>query len=219
MFTFSETIAYFSFVVGCMRAGYTVFALSPRNNPPAVTHLLEKVGATHICVSGQPALKGLCAASLAGLSKKIPVLDMPEYDTLYTGAEFVAFPKQTYDRKAPAVILHSSGKRFLSIMYAQSEMLISELGLGSTSFPKPIIRTHEALVEPGRTPCTSFPLSSTKVILLIFSVSRVRRRAHDRCSIQRTCLARLPRIRRYQRTIHPPSTHIHLPTDVSPPSI
>src|SRR6202034_3963513 len=38
----TDTITYFFFMVGILRAGFTVFPISPRNNPPAIAHLLKK---------------------------------------------------------------------------------------------------------------------------------------------------------------------------------
>lgn len=102
-----------------MRAGFTVFPISPRNSPEAIAHLLKKSAARHLMVSGEPMLQRLAATSLELLRAdghpEIPVSNMPQFEELYpqdcSHTEFKYYPAVKFDLHAPAFILHSSGKR------------------------------------------------------------------------------------------------------------
>ncbi|TFY80855.1 hypothetical protein EWM64_g3157 [Hericium alpestre] len=123
----SDTITYFTTEVGILRAGFTVFPISPRNSPEAIAHLLKKTNARHLLVGGEPILQKLSAATLQLLAKDeeakldLTVSPMPVFEQVYppnaSELEFTRYPNIKYDLKTHALILHSSG---------------------STSFPKPI---------------------------------------------------------------------------------
>ena len=51
-------------MAGIIRAGHTVFPISPRNSAPAVAHLLTKTGTQHVFVGPESALQDLAAMSL-----------------------------------------------------------------------------------------------------------------------------------------------------------
>ncbi|KAJ8690287.1 hypothetical protein PTI98_011728 [Pleurotus ostreatus] len=119
----SDTITYFTTVVGMLRAEIIVFPVSPRNSPPAVAHLLRRTQPTHVLVSVETPIKELVNEALELLrsenEEKIPVVaPMPVFEQLYTDEPFQPLPPRTRDLDSTRIIVHSSG---------------------STSFPKPII--------------------------------------------------------------------------------
>jgi long-subunit acyl-CoA synthetase (AMP-forming) len=128
----TDTVTYVTTEVGILRAGFTVFAISPRNSPEAIAHLLKKTGARHLLVGGEPILQKVAATSLELLRAEghpeTPASTMPRLEDLYphdsSHDEFKFYPKVKFDLDATALILHSSG---------------------STSFPKPIVWSHRGL--------------------------------------------------------------------------
>ncbi|KAI0062574.1 acetyl-CoA synthetase-like protein [Artomyces pyxidatus] len=127
----TDTVSYVTVEVGIMRAGFSVFPISPRNSPEAVAHLLRETGTRHLLVSGEPMMQGLASAALKILHKELgselelTTAAMPQFEEIYTEAvvrgEFQRYPTVSYDFNAAFLIMHSSG---------------------STSFPKPIRWSH-----------------------------------------------------------------------------
>lgn len=103
-----------------MRAGFTVFAISPRNSPEAVAHLLLKTEATFLLVSPEPSIGALAEAGLRILQSsgtEISMDHMPTFEDLFSSARdanFVAYPSVSFDMNSTALILHSSGTHFRS---------------------------------------------------------------------------------------------------------
>lgn len=101
--------------MGCLRAGYTVFAISPRNSSEAVAHLLSQTDVAFVFVSQEPSMVALAEAALKILQDSghaVPMGSMPSFEDLSFAAskdDFAQFPQITYDMDAPALILHSSG--------------------------------------------------------------------------------------------------------------
>lgn len=130
----ADTVTYVTTEVGILRAGFAVFLISPRNSPKAIAHLLQKMGARHLLVGGEPMLQKLAATSLELLRADghpdIPVSDMLHFEDLYprdcSHGDFKYYPAVRFDLDAPALIMHSSG---------------------STSFPKPIAWSHRQVVN------------------------------------------------------------------------
>ena len=112
-------MTYLTTELGILRAGLTVFPISPRNSPEAVAHLLKRTGPNHLLVGGDPMLQKLAAASLELLRADghpgIPLSDMPNFKDLYpqndTDNGFEHYPVVRFDLDAPSLILHSSGQR------------------------------------------------------------------------------------------------------------
>ena len=110
-------MTYLTTELGILRAGFTVFPVSPRNSPEAVAHLLKKTGANHLLVGGEPMLQELAAASLELLRADghpgVPLSNMPNFKNLYphddSDNEFKPYPVAKFDLDAPSLILHSSG--------------------------------------------------------------------------------------------------------------
>ncbi|TCD63425.1 putative NRPS-like protein biosynthetic cluster [Steccherinum ochraceum] len=128
----SDTVTYFCTIIGIMRAGFTVFAMSPRNSAEAVAHLLSKTDSQFMLVSSEPSMVSLAEAALKIMrtsGKAPPMGRMPEYDNLYSAAmnvNFMPYPNVKHDVDSIALILHSSG---------------------STAFPKPIFWKHRSLLQ------------------------------------------------------------------------
>ena len=106
-------------MAGVLRAGYTVFPISPRNSPQAIAHLLNKTGAVHLFVSGDSQLYELACASIKLLqaieeSSAVTRYEIPVFDDLFppraAESSFKWFPLRCFDMEMPALILHSSGK-------------------------------------------------------------------------------------------------------------
>ena len=125
-------------MAGIIRAGHTVFPISPRNSAPAVAHLLTKTGTQHVFVGIESALQDLAATSLKlmkGAGTPLPTLqDIPLF-ALYSKSldeSYEPIPKFKPDWNDPAVIMHSSG---------------------STAFPKPIVWSHYRYFLLSIVPC------------------------------------------------------------------
>jgi acyl-CoA synthetase (AMP-forming)/AMP-acid ligase II len=104
---------------GILRAGYTVFPISPRNNPQAIAHLLKLTGAARLFVGRDDILQDLASAAINLLqtteeSYAVAIYDIPVFEDLFRSDSgeppFMPFPPRRFDMNAPAVILHSSGK-------------------------------------------------------------------------------------------------------------
>ncbi|KAI0318669.1 acetyl-CoA synthetase-like protein [Amylostereum chailletii] len=129
----TDTITYISTELGLLRAGFTVFPMSPRNSPEAISHLLTSTKASILLTSGEPMIQTLASASLAVLKRAggmepPAVFGMPRFEDLYIddpAGVFERYPDVRYSPGAPALIMHSSG---------------------STAYPKAIPWTHKNLL-------------------------------------------------------------------------
>lgn len=98
-----------------MRAGFTAFAISPRNSPEAVASLLSKTATAFLLVSPEPSMMALAESGLKILQAAgtvLPMHAMPIFEDLVFAAvkdAFVSYPKSNYDPDTIALILHSSG--------------------------------------------------------------------------------------------------------------
>lgn len=112
-----DTITYFTLQHGIIRSGYIPFALSPRNSPAAVAHLLSKTNTTHVFVSGDPSMQALWAGTemvLQGSGQHTcQAIPTPFYTELYEerpeeyGPPFP--PAPAADLNSVGLMLHSSG--------------------------------------------------------------------------------------------------------------
>ncbi|KAK0469076.1 acetyl-CoA synthetase-like protein [Desarmillaria tabescens] len=116
-----DTMTFFTTFLGMFRAGIPFLALSPRNSPAALAHLLKTTKPTHLFVSEDASLLELARDSFKLLDDgHVPVIaPMPSYENLYIEDEsFTRLPPRGRDLNARTVVAHSSG---------------------STSFPKPSV--------------------------------------------------------------------------------
>ncbi|KLO14348.1 acetyl-CoA synthetase-like protein [Schizopora paradoxa] len=131
----SDTITYFTFIMGIVRAGHTAFPISTRNSPAAIAHLLKKTGTSHLLVGREPVFQSLATKTLELLQSTKPRLSqMPAFEDIYACSietSFTPLPLRRPNMEEPAIILQSSG---------------------STSTPKPIVWTHYFLLQLSRTP-------------------------------------------------------------------
>lgn len=104
-------------MAGIIRAGHTVFPISPRNSAPAVAHLLIKTGTEHVFVGPESSLQDLAAASLGIMQdagSSAPAIEtIPAFESLFDAGSdegFEPLPQFKPDWNDPAVIMHSSGK-------------------------------------------------------------------------------------------------------------
>lgn len=120
-----DTITFATSIIGLLRAGFTVFLISPRNSSDAIAHLLSQTGARHLFTSLDASIKGLTAAVLEliqadSVTSPLDVHPMPLFDDLYPyqpDIPFEPFPLNIRSAEAPAIILHSSGLLRLSTLY------------------------------------------------------------------------------------------------------
>ncbi|CAL1709820.1 unnamed protein product [Somion occarium] len=138
----SDSITYWTSIMGIVRANLVAFAISPRNGPDAVAHLLQKVQATALFISCEPALHQVAKKAIDLISRSEdhstyvvpPVHPMPIFENLYPpqpDSAFQRFPLVDYDLNSPAFIFHSSG---------------------TTAFPKPITWRHHDTILWFRMP-------------------------------------------------------------------
>ncbi|KAH7912486.1 acetyl-CoA synthetase-like protein [Hygrophoropsis aurantiaca] len=127
----SDTITYFTTLLGMLHAGIVVFPISPRNPAAAIAHLLSITGVSHILTSGEPPIRELAKDAADSLKLKgfpsVPIKPMPSFNQVFNkDAVFERLPPRTYDYGRTALIVHSSG---------------------STSFPKPIFWNHRSYLQ------------------------------------------------------------------------
>ena len=122
----TDTATYATIELGVLRAGFTIFPISPRNSPEAVAHLLKKTGSSHLLVGGEPKFRNLAATSLELLRAdghpEIHFCDMPHFGDLYphddSDKQFEDYPAVRFDPDAPSLILHSSGQCSVGLCHA-----------------------------------------------------------------------------------------------------
>lgn len=114
----TDTITYFCFILGVLRAGLTVFPISTRNSAAAIAHLLLHTNSSHMYISDDANIQRLAREALEGLKghgKSAELHRMPLFDDLFPPQPSeeqdtdVTLPT-TFDREAPALIVHSSGR-------------------------------------------------------------------------------------------------------------
>ncbi|TDL22685.1 acetyl-CoA synthetase-like protein [Rickenella mellea] len=122
-----DTITSWALLTGIIRAGFQAFEISPKNSAVAVAHLLRRTNCRMIFISEDAATKDLCHKAVDELEIKIPVVSSPNFHDVFRdeGDKFVRLPPIfPPNLDMPALIFHSSG---------------------STSFPKHISISHNAL--------------------------------------------------------------------------
>ena len=151
----SDTITFFTTMVGVMRIGLAAFPISTRNSPAAIAHLLTKTRAPYLLVGPEPAYQELVAHALKLLEEtKTPIpriASMPVFEDLYAPQPHVPFeplPALSFSMDDPVLIMHSSGQ---FTRYTLSPRLTE--APGSTSFPKPVPWTNYRFIMLGIAPC------------------------------------------------------------------
>jgi hypothetical protein len=143
--------------LGIMRTGAILFALSPRNSPQAIAHLLQETRTSYLLVGRQKGLHAAASESLdfiRAANGSIPKLgEMPLFEDLFlpAGNEVELLPPlKSTDVDRIGLIIHSSGE---SLFSNDTSNLIRVYIPGSTAFPKPISWSWHNLLLMGRFPC------------------------------------------------------------------
>ncbi|TBU32715.1 acetyl-CoA synthetase-like protein [Dichomitus squalens] len=130
-----DTITYSIIQLGIMRAGYTMFLISPRNVPAAVADMLRKTECRHLLLSSDALVQDLAKKALAELNG-VTLHDVPTFEQLFPadasvdGLSTEDLPA-TLDINGLCMILHSSG---------------------STNHPKPVRWTHKKMMSWSSSP-------------------------------------------------------------------
>lgn len=134
----TDTPTFWAVMTGIMRAGHTVFLISPRNSPAALAHLLLATGTSVFFASGDPSMQELAKGALAILKQKQSegepklnginlddmMLRLPSFDEFY---DLSPEPRQDFEVPPPfdtseamlyrrCMIAHSSGA-FIIILW------------------------------------------------------------------------------------------------------
>ncbi|KAJ7770520.1 hypothetical protein B0H16DRAFT_1881524 [Mycena metata] len=126
----TSSILYVSLVYGALRAGCTVFPLSPRNSDMAIAHLIAESGIKYLLVSADAHMQEIARKAkvlLGSRSVHVDMIPIPTYEEISTtrGTDLDALPlAPLIDDEQIILIAHSSG---------------------STSFPKVIPLTQKHL--------------------------------------------------------------------------
>ncbi|KAK6966634.1 acetyl-CoA synthetase-like protein [Favolaschia claudopus] len=138
----SDNISYFTLLVSCLRANYIPFAISPRNSPAAIAHLIEKTAVQHLLIGHEPSMLELVNTSLDILRDRSPTCRLPDvsyvplFEQLFLPEDQrISTPNDIpYEYSGPdhtALIMHSSG---------------------STAFPKPISWSNRRVLQTALVP-------------------------------------------------------------------
>ncbi|KAI1786493.1 acetyl-CoA synthetase-like protein [Ganoderma leucocontextum] len=127
----TDTVTYAITQLGILRAGYTMFLISPRNVPAAVADMLRKTECRHLLLTSDTPIQSLARAALEEVDGVTTLHEMPAFETLFPVDAPVKpeedrvedLPAQ-FDKDSLAMILHSSG---------------------STNHPKPVHWTHKRM--------------------------------------------------------------------------
>ena len=115
----TDSTTYLTLQVGIMYLGHTPFPISPRNSPIAVAHLIRKTGPRYLLVSGDAAMQRVAHEARAQLAQdgyEVGFLPLPRFAELYGEGDVPDVPKGRIEPDRPALILHSSGALFCSIL-------------------------------------------------------------------------------------------------------
>ncbi|EIN04867.1 acetyl-CoA synthetase-like protein [Punctularia strigosozonata HHB-11173 SS5] len=130
----ADMITYFTCCLGIMRAGCTVFPISPRNSPLALAHLLSTAGVDHVLLGFESAFSQLATAATSLMPPdSVPSTSIiPNFEDLYLSSDPCdPLPDPNVGPDDPVYILHSSG---------------------STAFPKVITCTHFFMIKVAGIP-------------------------------------------------------------------
>lgn len=157
-------------MLGVQRAGFVSFAISSRNSPAAIAHLLTKTSSEYILIGRDQNLQDLAAAAFQLMQEADShppfKMTMPIFEDLFVGdtPDFVALPPLNADWDEPMVMMHSSG-----IFLLDMSRDFSKYYLGTTAFPKPITWTHYRQINVGRIPCTYYINFKRYLLIKIFA--------------------------------------------------
>ncbi|TFY76506.1 hypothetical protein EWM64_g7507 [Hericium alpestre] len=138
VFATTDSITYYTTVLGLVYAGFVPFLISTRNSAVAVADLLSKTGVSRLLIGVEDSLHEVVDEAMKLLKEQgnvmasVPQVAAPLFGDLYTQDDGeVPAKAAAHSVDSPFVILHSSG---------------------STAFPKPITWTHAWAIQLARTP-------------------------------------------------------------------
>ena len=151
--------------MGIARANMAAVAISPRNAPDAIAHLLLKVRATALFVSSEVSLQNNARRALDLISKSPenpssvtlemhPMLVFEDMYPIHPVDELEYIPAIDYDLDSEAFIFHSSGIYFRRVFFYGH---VTEIIIGTTAYPKPVAWRYRDTMLWYRMPCKKSP--------------------------------------------------------------
>nr|AEM76784.1 NRPS-like enzyme [Armillaria mellea] len=128
----TDSITYFTVLVGLMRLGKIPFPISPRNSVAAIIHLMKSTSCRYLVVSGDPTLQKLADVVCRDIvaDERIVSISMPRFADLYYSERHLHQPLSPIrpEWSQTAIILHSSGTtRFPSPIYTTQTILLQNV--------------------------------------------------------------------------------------------
>ena len=133
-------MAFHAVLWGVISAGCTVFLISTRNSPAAISHLLRKISTELLVASDDAAVKQTLASVLCDEEfEDLPVLPAPHFDELYGCSPHVnetSKPRvpEPVDRDKPMLIIHSSGTYNFFLYQQLFNVICRDHSLSQTSY-------------------------------------------------------------------------------------
>ncbi|KAF4612641.1 hypothetical protein D9613_011797 [Agrocybe pediades] len=135
----SDSITYFTTLISILRAGYIGFAISPRNSPAAVAHLINKVDVKCLLIGHDLVITGLANNALQMMASQYPgsekpiVVPMPVFEDLYMDSadDPDDLPFEKRDPDDIILYMHSSGSTAFPKPIAQTGFRFAQLGLSA----------------------------------------------------------------------------------------
>lgn len=125
----SDSISYYSTIMGTMCLNLTAFPLSIRNSPVALAHLMKKTHILQVFVSSDPAMQRLIIEAREILRKEhgcdVEVLSMICFDDV-----------RDRDEDEPSVVGNEDGSANVRVDVAvalEEELALPKIDLGSTA--------------------------------------------------------------------------------------
>lgn len=173
----TDSITFGATLMGCMRAGFPPFLVSPRNSPEVIAGLLDKAEITHVFYSPDVATTKHAKAGTA--HRPIQLIPLPTLDQLYSSDGVTAPPPVKPGFYDNALIIHSSGAFHPRPHLTVSPCRRSDHSLGSTSVPKLLPVSHSTLFLMGASACTHCFRQGESAVDTAYRVERSRLGQHD----------------------------------------
>ncbi|KAK0472170.1 NRPS-like enzyme [Armillaria novae-zelandiae] len=128
----TDSITYFTILIGIMRLGKIPFPISPRNSVPAIIHLMKSTNSKYLVVSEDATLQKLAdvVCKERTVDERIVTILMPRFADLYSSGlrSYQPLPPIRPEWSQTAIILHSSGTtRFPSPIYTTQMILLQNV--------------------------------------------------------------------------------------------
>ncbi|KIY43206.1 acetyl-CoA synthetase-like protein [Fistulina hepatica ATCC 64428] len=158
----SDSITFFTTVLGMMRAGFVVYLISPRNSPVAIAYLLSVKQARHFLLSSEPHIQQLGRDAVEelknGKGMEVGMFPMPRFEDLYHCAPAAVPPE------GPSAFDPLPGR-----VDRPDDVMIIVHSSGSTAFPKLVPWSSRMQVQTARAAACS-PFDWRAEVLSIHSL-------------------------------------------------